>query len=114
MLSMPGLLAPSLVAVVVLLIFLAFWIAVVVCLVTAEYPDLKPLIQQTPHDVTELQAVPDKAAHYRNNDAADYKSFKLVEYRDADLLRSMLWVYFIGLIWTSEFIFGISNAFPSA
>lgn len=105
---MPGLIIPSLVAVITLLLFLAFWVAVVVCLITAKYPDAKPLIQQTPHNTTELQAVPDNSIHYRTNSEADYKTFKLVEYRDADMLRNMLWIYFIGLIWTSEFIFGMS------
>lgn len=106
MLTMPGLIVPSLVAVIALLIFLAFWVAVVVCLVTAKYPDSKPLIQQTPHNITELQAVPDTTVRYRSNNDADYKTFKLVEYHDADMLKNMLWIYFIGLIWTSEFIFG--------
>lgn len=106
MLTMPGLIVPSLVALVTLLLFFAFWVAVVVCLVTAKYPHTKSLIQQTPHNVTELQAVPDKNVHYRSNNGSDYKSFSLVEYSDADILRNLLWFYFVGLIWTSEFIFG--------
>lgn len=32
-------------------------------------------------------------------------AFRLVEYHEADWLRNMLWLYFIGLIWTTEFIF---------
>ena len=32
-------------------------------------------------------------------------AFKLVEYHDVNVLRHMLWIYIIGLIWTSEFIF---------
>lgn len=34
-----------------------------------------------------------------------FAAFQLVEYLEADWLRSMLWLYFIGLIWVSEFIF---------
>lgn len=29
----------------------------------------------------------------------------LVEYYEVNWLRNMFWIYFIGLIWTSEFIF---------
>lgn len=32
-------------------------------------------------------------------------AFMLVEYLEADWLRNMLWLYLIGLIWTTEFIF---------
>ncbi len=32
-------------------------------------------------------------------------AFQLVEYLEADWLKNMLWLYLIGLIWVSEFIF---------
>lgn len=108
MLSMPGLIGPSLIAVVVLALFLSFWVAVVVCLATANYPGLKPLLPTTLSNYTEAGLTPGKQLFVKSNSEADYKSFRLVEYQDVDWLRHMLWIYLIGLIWTSEFIFGKS------
>lgn len=106
MLSMPSLIIPSLVASVLLALFLAFWISVVVCLATANHPGQNPLLEQTPINETELNAVPRLKLFNKNNTGADYKSFIHIEYSDADWLKNMLWFYFIGLIWTCEFIFG--------
>lgn len=106
MLTMPSLIFPSIIACVLLALFLAFWVAVVVCLATANYPGEKPLLQQTPSNFTELVAIAGPKLRERNNTEADYKNFRLIEYEDFNILRSMLWVYLIGLIWTTEFIFG--------
>lgn len=108
MLSMPGLIGPSLIAVVLLALFLSFWVAVVVCLATANYPGMKPLLPTTLSNFTEAGLAPGKPLIVKSNNEADYKSFRLVEYQDVDWLRHMLWIYLIGLIWTSEFIFGES------
>lgn len=109
MLTMPSIILPSILAILALALFLAFWVAVVVCLATAKYPGIKPLLQHTPSNTTELGVVARTSLHYKNNSEADYKSFQLVEYRDADWLRNMLWLYLIGLLWTCEFIFGMDD-----
>lgn len=106
MLSLPGLIFPPLLAFIALASFLAFWLAVVLCLATAKYPGMEPLIKLTPGDSKELEVAATTPTIIKNNDQADYKSFNIVEYKDADWLRNMLWLYLIGLIWTTEFIFG--------
>lgn len=106
MMDMPSLVLPSVLASIVLSLFLAFWVAVVVCLTTANYPGSKPLVSQPSDSVTELGVNDHTASHYRSNSDTDYKLFKQLEYVDAQLLQNMIWVYFIGLIWTVEFIFG--------
>lgn len=105
---MPGLIVPSLIAVVVLALFLTFWVAVVICLATANYPDMRSLLSSGPTNYTDARLLPGKELNIRNNSdtVPDYKSFRLVEYYNVDWLRHMLWIYLIGLIWTSEFIFG--------
>lgn len=107
MLEMPSLVLPSVIASVLLSLFLAFWIAVVVCLATANYPGMKPFLKQTPSNITELSATPVPSLVVRNNTDVDYKSFTRVEYHEADVLQNMLWFYLFGLIWTCEFIFGM-------
>lgn len=107
MLDLPSLILPSIIACILLALFLAFWVSVVVCLATAKYPGMKPLFKQTPSNITELSAVEIPKLPSRSNTEADYKSFTLIEYNDVDWLRHMLWFYLIGLIWTSEFIFGM-------
>lgn len=111
MLSMPSLILPSLLACILLALFLTFWITVVVCLATANYPGTNQILKQTPANETELNAVSRPSLFQKNNTEADYKSFRLIEYNDADWLRNMLWFYFIGLIWTCEFIFGKGKLF---
>lgn len=106
MMDMPSLVLPSILASILLSLFLAFWFAVVICLATANYPGSKPLLTHTPSNVTDLSEVDHPPLRYRNNNDTDYKSFKRIEYLDAHILQNMLWVYFIGLIWTTEFIFG--------
>lgn len=106
MLDMPSLVLPSILASIVLALFLAFWMAVVVCLATANYPGAKPLLTHTPSNVTVLSEIDHPPLRYRSNNDTDYKSFKRIEYLDAYLLQNMLWVYAFGLIWTVEFIFG--------
>lgn len=106
MLDMPSLLLPSILASIVLALFLTFWVAVVVCLATANYPGAKPLVPQTPGNLPESSGIDHPPLRYRGNNDSDYKSFNRIEYLDAHLLQNLLWVYVIGLIWTVEFIFG--------
>lgn len=106
MMDMPSLILPSVFASIALSLFLAFWVAVIVCLATANYPGMKPFLKQTPSNITELSVAEVPSLQIRNNTGDDYKSFTLIEYHEADLLQNMLWFYIIGLIWTCEFIFG--------
>lgn len=106
MYALPGLVVPSILAIIALALFLAFWVAVVICLATAKFPGMEPLIKLTPGNSTELAVTSRNPSIIRNNSEADYKSFKVVEFKDADWLRNMFWLYLIGLVWTSEFIFG--------
>lgn len=107
MMDMPSLVFPSILATILLSLFLAFWVAVVVCLATANYPGTKPILPHASSGVADLSEVANNPTlRYRNNSDIDYKSFNRIEYIDAHLLQNMLWVYFIGLIWTTEFIFG--------
>lgn len=77
MLSLPGLAGPPILAFVALVVFLAFWVFVVVCLVTANYPGIKPLFaspQLLPPDETLLS----KATIVKNNSEADYKCMFII------------------------------------
>lgn len=110
MFEIPTLIIPSLVAFILLGLFLAFWVAVVVCLATANSPAFQKLT--TPVSNEELPALPSSTqSPPHNNVGADYKPLNLVEYRDVDLLRNMVWIYLIGLIWTGEFICGKFNVY---
>lgn len=106
MLEMPSLVLPSILASIVLALFLAFWVSVVVCLATAQHPGIKPLLKHSPGNITELAPQSQPIIPIRNNTGPDYKTFTFIEYDDVDVLQNMFWFYLIGLIWTCEFIFG--------
>lgn len=81
MLSLPGLAGPPVLAFIALAVFLTFWIAVVICLATANYPGLKPLIP-----FAQLQPVENNTAEpsgfLKNNTGVDYKcKFVRVQWR---------------------------------
>lgn len=100
MLELPGLLVAPLIAFVVLIAFLTFWIYVVMCIATANSPDstmLDPDANIIHHNTT-LEGG-------KSNSQDDYKSLLKVEYVEAKWIRSMFWIYLVGLIWTVEFIF---------
>lgn len=129
MLSLPGLAGPPILAFLALAAFLAFWLFVMAGLVTANYPGMKPLIAAGQLLAANESEAPSATTVQKNNTDADYKcryrflgvsldwllkvqlvysnivAILRVEYREADWLRNMLWLYFIGLIWTTEFIF---------
>lgn len=106
MFELPTLIIPSLIAFCILGLFLTFWIAVVICLATANYPELQPL-EEHPLSNSSGLSVPSRQTHeYRSNTGDDYKPLDLVTYRDSDILRNMVWFYLFGLIWTCEFVCG--------
>lgn len=105
MYSLPGLMVPSILAFIALALFLTFWLAVMICLATADYPGMEPLIKLTPGKEEDLQMKLRKEADNRTIAQAHFKSFQIIEYKDVDWLSNMCWFYLIGLIWTTEFIF---------
>lgn len=78
MLQLPGLAGPPVLAFIVLGLFLAFWVCVVVCLATANYPGMKPIIPIAQLEPSKLGAAPTPAPGQtldrRNNTDVDYKS----------------------------------------
>lgn len=104
MYSIPQIFGPPLLAVIALAIFLAFWTAVVVCLATATAPGVKPLLK-----IDGAQDNIPKSVDSPKNGADYQKTFKLVEYQEIHWTKYMLWIYLVGLIWVSEFIFAASQ-----
>lgn len=73
MLSLPGLAGPPILAFIALSVFLAFWLYVVLCLVTANYPGMKPLIAAGQLQAANESEVPSATTVQKNNTDADYK-----------------------------------------
>ena len=110
MYSIPSLFAPPIFAFIALVIFLAFWVTVVICLSTANVPGLKSLLPYAQLQQDNMSpAQLDVSRPLQNTsliNAQDVKkTFRFVEYEDVDWLRHMLWFYIVALIWTTEFIF---------
>lgn len=72
MLELPGLAGPPILAVIALFLFLAFWVVVVVCLVTANYPGMRPLIPIGQSKAADAVSTTPPAI-VKNNTDADYK-----------------------------------------
>lgn len=112
MYSIPQIFGPPLLAFVVLVLFLAFWVSVVVCLSTATVPGFKPLL-----NVAQLRNTPSSASQLSDtfntggvkNAYEEKKTFKLVEYHETHYLKYFLYFYIFALVWTSEFIFAASQ-----
>uniref|UniRef100_A0A034VZ78 Choline transporter-like protein n=1 Tax=Bactrocera dorsalis TaxID=27457 RepID=A0A034VZ78_BACDO len=104
MMNLPGLLIAPLLAFAALALFLAFWVVVVVCIATASAPGQSPI---APFDNTAAhqQPFPTDITPPKNTTDASFKTILRVEYTDAKAIKSMFWIYVIGLIWTTEFIF---------
>lgn len=71
MINLPGLLLAPLIALIVLIGFLAFWVLVVICIATASAPGQNPM---GPFDNTHPQYSSDPNALDTNNNRTDYKS----------------------------------------
>lgn len=102
--SIPQIFGPPILAFIAQALFLAFWVAVIVCLSTATIPGIKPLL-----NVAKIQENIPKSPDNPVNGAAVQKTFKLVEYQEIHWTKYMLWIYLIALIWVSEFIFAASQ-----
>ncbi|XP_017840759.2 CTL-like protein 1 [Drosophila busckii] len=110
MMNLPGLLIAPLIAFIVLIAFLSFWVAVVICLATATTPDKNPLAPFQSASVAHQTLPLNTNALLANQTATglngvEQRTLRHVEFTDDDTLRSMFWIYVVGLIWTVEFIF---------
>ncbi|KAK2583579.1 hypothetical protein KPH14_009523 [Odynerus spinipes] len=108
--ELPGLFFQPLLTFTALILFFAFWVTVILCLATANYPGTKSVQMYKNHifDPLNLSSVGEKNILIEEKNLSfsihGFKTFTLVEYVDATWVKYMWWVYIIGLIWTSEFI----------
>ncbi|XP_076162811.1 choline transporter-like protein 1 isoform X2 [Ptiloglossa arizonensis] len=108
--ELPGLFFQPLLTFAALILFFAFWVTVVLCLATADYPSTKSVQMYKNHifDPLNLNLLGEKSAFVEEKkldfSLDSFKTFTLVEYVDSTWVKYMWWVYIIGLIWTSEFI----------
>ncbi|CAD1481259.1 unnamed protein product, partial [Heterotrigona itama] len=108
--ELPGLFFQPLLTFTALILFFAFWIIVILCLATANYPGTKSVQMYKNHifDPLNLSLIREKSAYIEEKkfdfSLDSFKTFTLVEYVDPTWVKYMWWVYIIGLIWTSEFI----------
>ncbi|KYN03777.1 PREDICTED: CTL-like protein 1 [Cyphomyrmex costatus] len=114
--ELPGLFFQPILTFISLILFFAFWIFVILCLATANYPETKSvqMYKNTIFDPVNLSSVGENAPLIEEKKMIDFsldsfKTFTLVEYVDATWVKYMWWVYLIGLIWTSEFIVGCQD-----
>ncbi|KAJ8920182.1 hypothetical protein NQ315_011843 [Exocentrus adspersus] len=105
LMHLPGLFFQPILTFLVLVFFFMFWIFVVLCLATASYPEKTGITSPigsfkgpTPTPNTNLKEIS------LDSSFAERVKITVVEYVDASWVKGMWWVYFIGLIWTSEFI----------
>ncbi|KAI4485321.1 hypothetical protein M0804_006826 [Polistes exclamans] len=108
--ELPGLFFQPLLTFTALILFFAFWVVVILCLATANYPGTKSVQMYRNHifDPLNLSSIGEKSILSQEERLSlsihKFKTFTLVEYVDATWVKYMWWVYVIGLIWTSEFI----------
>ncbi|XP_014482169.1 PREDICTED: CTL-like protein 1 [Dinoponera quadriceps] len=110
--ELPGLFFQPFLTFVALILFFVFWVAVILCLATANYPETKS-VQMYKNNIFEplnLSSVGENSPLVEEKkidfSLDSFKTFTLVEYVDATWVKYMWWVYLIGLIWVSEFIVG--------
>ncbi|XP_019877096.2 choline transporter-like 1 [Aethina tumida] len=102
---LPGLFIQPLITFVILALFFMFWIFVVLCLATAYYPGTTGISPATTNFGNLVPTTAPENVRPVNTSFTDkIKKLTVVEYVDASWVKGMWWIYFIGLIWTSEFI----------
>ncbi|GAB1859117.1 Choline transporter-like protein [Camponotus japonicus] len=110
--ELPGLFFEPILTFITLIIFFAFWVFVILCLATANYPETKSvqMYENNIFDSLNLSSLGENAPLIEEKkidfSLESFKTFTLVEYVDATWVKYMWWVYLIGLIWASEFIVG--------
>ncbi|KAF7279149.1 hypothetical protein GWI33_007561 [Rhynchophorus ferrugineus] len=108
---LPGLFLQPLLTFIVLVVFFMFWIFVVLCLATASYPDTTAITDVRVDGQASYISTTPPTNHPLNSKLnrtrkllSPFPELTTIEYIDASWVKSMWWVYFIGLVWTSEFI----------
>lgn len=111
MLQLPGLACPPFWAFIGLLLYIVFWLTVVICLASANYPFQKPIVPLAEAKDVLFTGSSTSVTPLReqNNTSDDYKSLFKVEYVESSILKHMTIYYLIALIWMSEFIFACSQ-----
>ncbi|KMQ90399.1 ctl-like protein 1-like protein [Lasius niger] len=110
--ELPGLFFEPILTFITLIMFFAFWVFIILCLATANYPETKSvqMYKNNIFDPVNLSSIGENAPLIEEKkidfSLDRFKTFTLVEYVDATWVKYMWWVYVIGLIWTSEFIIG--------
>lgn len=99
MFSLPGLVLPPILSFIALSLFLSFWVWIMVCLSTANYPFQKQIL---PPAETYKELFPKNET---TSVDPNYKSLLSIEYVNVKWLNGMTWYYLVALIWVSEFIF---------
>lgn len=106
--SIPALFLQPIITFFILVLFLAFWSIVVVCLATANYPGI-PLQTNfliNGSTTTEFDSL-NKPAIDTHNGNSTLKTFALENIQfDPMWVKSMWWICLICLVWGSEFILG--------
>ncbi|XP_017777336.1 PREDICTED: CTL-like protein 1 [Nicrophorus vespilloides] len=113
-LHIPALFFQPLFTFLVLLGFFSFWVFVILCLATAYYPGKTGISTVIPSEgsTSEFTTTATKVGlveKLENLNLSDIKKLTIVEFIDPTWVKYMWWVYFIGLIWTSEFIMGCQS-----
>ncbi|XP_029154724.1 CTL-like protein 1 isoform X2 [Nylanderia fulva] len=110
--ELPGLFFEPALTFISLIIFFTFWVFIILCLATANYPETKS-VQMYKNNIfsrLNLSSIGENAPLIEEKkidfSLESFKTFTLVEYVDATWVKYMWWVYLIGLIWVSEFIVG--------
>ncbi|KAF5275854.1 hypothetical protein FQR65_LT04092 [Abscondita terminalis] len=108
LLHIPTLFIQPLITFIFLLGFFAFWIIVMLCLSTAYYPGQTSvssgLHTGSPIKNSALTSQQNYTKPLGQISLPDLKKFTEIQYVDPLWVKYMWWVYFIGLVWTSEFI----------
>ncbi|ENN75884.1 choline transporter-like 1 [Dendroctonus ponderosae] len=109
LMHLPGLFFQPLLTFFFLAMFFMFWIFVVLCLATASYPGTEVISGVRVDGKGSIGSGPFTPPPANSNErnisfVEKLTNLKVVEYVDAGWIKGMWWVYFIGLIWTSEFI----------
>ncbi|XP_043275999.1 choline transporter-like 1 isoform X2 [Venturia canescens] len=107
--ELPGLFFQPLLTFTALIIFFIFWVVVILCLATANYPGTKSVQMLNASGNVQLLRSSEQINTFVEQKRLDLpikspKTFTFVEFVDSTWVKYMWWVYIIGLIWISEFI----------
>ncbi|XP_008197900.1 choline transporter-like 1 [Tribolium castaneum] len=108
LLHLPALFLQPILTFIILVLFFMFWIFVVLCLATAYYPGTSRINRFSNESFTTPVSHTEPVAKLGNISLTEkfLEKMTVVEFTDPTWVKYMWWVYFIGLIWTCEFIMG--------